>query len=90
MGCQPRHGGNVVDDRGRHVGEADDAAKVLEGLEQNQERQAWPGLARLLPRKGEFGQLRRERLQLGRGRVRRQPRVGGICDDRHGRGCWVR
>jgi hypothetical protein len=65
----------VVDDAGRHVGQTDDAAEVLECLEQNQEPQPRPGLARFLSREGEFGRLRRKRLQLGR------PWIGGQARD---------
>jgi hypothetical protein len=65
-------------DRRRHVGKPDNASDMLERFEQDQERQARAGLARLLPRKGDFGYHRRERLQLGGPCLDRQSRVGGI------------
>jgi hypothetical protein len=77
-------------DRRRHVGKPDDASEVLERFEQDQERQARAGLARPLPREGDFGCHRRERLQLGRPWLDGQPRVGGIGDDRHGVGLGLR
>lgn len=76
---------DVVDDPPRHVGQTDDAAEVLERLEQDQERQARAGLARPLPREGKLRRLRRERFRLGQGRLCWQARVGGVGNDRHGR-----
>ena len=70
--------GDVVDDLRRHIDEADDAAEVLECLEQDQQCQTRAGVARLLPREGELGRLRRERLQLGRPRLGGQARVGSV------------
>ena len=48
-----------------------------------QERQARTRLARPLPREGDLGRIRRERFQLGRPWLDRQPRVGNVGDDRH-------
>src|SRR4051812_21993481 len=69
--------GNVGDDRDRHVGQTGEVAKALEGLKQNQQRQAWARLARPLPRERDLGGLRRERLQLGDARVGGQAWVSG-------------
>ena len=71
-------------DRRRHIGKPDDAPEMLERLEQDQERQARAGLARPLPRESDLGRPRRERFQLDRPWLGGQPRVGGVCDDRHG------
>jgi hypothetical protein len=76
--------GNVGDDRDRHVGQTGEVAKALEGLKQNQQRQAWARLARPLPRERDLGGLRRERLQLGKARVGGQAWVCSVGDDPHG------
>ena len=81
---QAGRGGNVGEDRHRHIGKPDDAPEMLERLEQDQERQARAGLARPLPRESDLGRPRRERLQLDRPWLGGQPRVGGVGDDRHG------
>ena len=86
FGASQAGGCGDVGDKGRgHVGEADGVAEALERLEQHQQREARAGLARALPREGEFSRLRRERLQLGRPRLGGQARVGGVGDDRHER-----
>ena len=73
------------DEDRRYVGEADGVAEALECLEQDQQREPWAGLARALPREGEFGRLWREHLQLGRARLGRQTRISRVGDDGHRR-----
>ena len=81
---QSGRGGDVGEDRRRHVGKPDDAPEMLERLEQDQERQARAGLARPLPREGNLGRPRRERFQFDWPWLGGQPRVGSVGDDRHG------
>lgn len=81
---QAGRGGDVGEDRRRHIGKPDDAPEMLERLEQDQERQARAGLARPLPREGDLCRPRRERFQLDWPWLGGQPRVGGVGDDRHG------
>ena len=94
---QAGRGGDMGEDRRRHIGKPDDAPEMLERLEQDQKRQARAGLARPLPRENDLGRPRRERFQLDRPWLGGQPRVGNVSDDRHGarsrlrrRKCWNR
>lgn len=70
-GIEAGESSDVANDGDRHVGEPDEVAEALKGLEQDQQRQAWAGVPRALTHEGEFSRIRREDIQFGRARFGR-------------------